>query len=113
MELQVRQQTSLESVDHSSTMYITESSQTIAITQDIKERLQALLAKGGPDPKDYKMLDRAMAGLYTALHDGRVSPTEIDELKALFDENFLKATIHGHGYCKPMGYAGDFLLIDK
>lgn len=113
MELQVMQQTSLESVNDSLNIHITENFHAVGVIPDVKEKLRALLEKGGPDRKDYKMLDQAMASLYAALQDGRVSPREIDALKHLFDDSFLNATIHGHGYRKPMGYAGDFLLIDK
>ena len=28
-------------------------------------------------------------------------------------EDFLRDTVQGHGWRKPLGYAGDFLMIDK
>jgi SAM-dependent methyltransferase len=81
--------------------------------QDIEEMLHKLIAKGGPDEADYKSLGDLMHHLHQEVKEGNLMPHELDSLKGLFSSEFLAETIHGHGYCKPMGYAGDFLLIDK
>jgi extracellular factor (EF) 3-hydroxypalmitic acid methyl ester biosynthesis protein len=113
MELQIAQHAALESVNDSWNTHLVENFVADGIIPKVKEQLQALLDKGGPDRRDYKMLDQAMAGLYEGLKRGWVSQQEIDELKELFNDAFLNATIQGYGFLKPMGYAGDFLMIDK
>jgi SAM-dependent methyltransferase len=83
------------------------------MVQDIEEMLRNLIAKGGPDKAEYQAIDDLMYDLHQEVKEGNLVPHELDSLKKLFSNEFLAETIHGHGYCKPMGYAGDFLLIDK
>ncbi|MBT1687034.1 class I SAM-dependent methyltransferase [Dawidia soli] len=113
MELQVNPFISRESANDSLGVYITESFPTVGSASEIKAQLQALVEKGGPDLKDYTKLDQTMATLYAHWQYGRLSQREIEDLKSVFHDSFLNATIHGHAYLKPFGYAGDFLLIDK
>lgn len=75
--------------------------------------LQDLLEKGGPDLYDYPMLDNLMEIIFTAQNGGSISKSDINETKKIFSEEYLMETIHGYGYRKPLGYAGDFLMIDK
>lgn len=81
--------------------------------RDIEEQLQTLLINGGPDKTQYKLVSEVMHRLYCAMKEGDLMPHELDSLKKLFNSPFLAETVHGHAYRKPMGYAGDFLLIDK
>lgn len=85
----------------------------IEILKAVKDQLQDLLDKGGPDENEYQLLDRVMLMLYQNLNTGLISQDDIDALKCLFTNEYLHETMHGNGYRKPMGYAGDFLLIDR
>ncbi|MDO1451607.1 class I SAM-dependent methyltransferase [Rhodocytophaga aerolata] len=83
------------------------------VNLSVAEVIAALLDKGGPDPEDYYYLDRYLKTLFSSVHSGLISFQEVEAAKQLFSEEFLSQTIHGYGYTKPMGYAGDFLMIDK
>jgi extracellular factor (EF) 3-hydroxypalmitic acid methyl ester biosynthesis protein len=113
MELQISQFGSRATVNESSGMYPPVDCPAAGLTSEIKVALEALLEKGGPDVTDYTKLDQTMATLYAGWQSGLISQQELDDLKRVFNASYLEATIHGHGYCKPFGYAGDFLLIDK
>jgi extracellular factor (EF) 3-hydroxypalmitic acid methyl ester biosynthesis protein len=111
MELQVMHNV-IADVINSSPVSREKKSQ-IELLKAVKDQLQGLLQKGGPDENEYQMLDRVMLTLYQNLNNGLVLQEEIDALKGLFTNEFLDETMHGYGYRKPMGYAGDFLLIDR
>jgi SAM-dependent methyltransferase len=113
MELQLLQDSSQENVYETSDFTMLENLLPTETTNEVEEQLQMLLEKGGPDEKDYPLLDEVMLTLYTGVQNGDILQEEINALKKLFNKDFLNETIHGYGYRKPMGYAGDFLLIDK
>lgn len=79
----------------------------------LQNLLLSMINKGGPEAEDYANLDRFMEVLYLSVQVGLISDEEIEEAKKLFTEEFLTETIHGYGYRKPLGYAGDYLMIDK
>lgn len=113
MELQLLQTAFPKAVSDTFDVFSVENllpKETIGVVED---QLQLLLDKGGPDESDYKLLDEMMTSLYNGVKQGSVLSEEVDSLKTLFTKEFLMETIHGHGYRKPFGYAGDFLLIDK
>lgn len=76
----------------------------------LEKRLAELLECGGPEPSEYDALDGAVASAWHAL---RHDPTSMLRLRRVFTEDFLRETLHGHAAGRPMGYPGDFLLIDK
>ncbi|WP_165823953.1 class I SAM-dependent methyltransferase [Pseudochryseolinea flava] len=90
-----------------------ETSSQNRMLEDFTERLQRLIAKGGPDRSDYNVLDDLMINLHQAVKEGDLMPHELDSLKKCFHTEFLEETVHGYAYRKPLGYAGDYLLIDK
>lgn len=75
--------------------------------------LVARLAERGPLPSEYE----AVSGLICRLvgEDPRsLLPERRDEIFAMLGaELATPATVLGHSYCKPYGYAGDFEIIDK
>ena len=79
----------------------------------VKNQLLEMLRKGGPEPQDYGLMDDLMHVLYLGYNNDRISDEDIQELKAVFDKTFLDESIHGYAYRKPLGYAGDYALIDK
>ena len=82
-------------------------------TEGIVHLMKQLLKEGGPSLEDYPLLDEIFNQLYFATKSGSVTEAEVAQMKGLFGEEFLAETIHGYGYRKPMGYAGDFMMIDK
>lgn len=113
MELQVLQHLSVKNDFESSHAFVAYHEQPTETIDDVEKQLQGLLKKSGPNKNEYKLLDEVMLRLYHGVQHGHVLPEAIDSLKKLFSEEFLRETIHGYGYRKPMGYAGDYLLIDK
>jgi extracellular factor (EF) 3-hydroxypalmitic acid methyl ester biosynthesis protein len=88
---------------------------SIALREVQEERLlalSALIAAGGPKRGDYAAIDRFMDVLYHDFTDGQVSIEEVRQLQNLFSSEWLENTIQGYGFRKPMGYAGDFGIID-
>lgn len=89
---------------------------TIAVKESpspLEKMILGLIEKGGPDESEYLQLDRFMEALYLSVQVGLISSEEVEAAKQLFSPEFLQETIHGYGYRKPMGYAGDYLIIDK
>lgn len=53
-----------------------------------------------------------MDNLYQMKLAGQLETTALSFLQGLFHDEFLAETTHGYVYRKPLGYAGDFRLID-
>jgi extracellular factor (EF) 3-hydroxypalmitic acid methyl ester biosynthesis protein len=66
--------------------------------------LNNLIRKGGPETHDYEK--------FTYIVDN-LTPSEIkpfrERINAILNEN----TLIGHGFVKPLGYPGDYILIDR
>ncbi|QEH43041.1 bifunctional 2-polyprenyl-6-hydroxyphenol methylase/3-demethylubiquinol 3-O-methyltransferase UbiG [Chitinophaga sp. XS-30] len=75
--------------------------------------LQEVIAKGGPDTKEYDALNSIFDQLSHDYKCGRLSAGEMEQLQSGFDVEGMENTLHGHCRQKPFGYAGDFLIIDK
>ncbi len=68
------------------------------------EFLKYLIEKGGPEPQDYAE--------FTAFVDN-IEPDLVDSLREKINSILNENTLIGHGFIKPYGYPGDFMLIDK
>lgn len=68
------------------------------------EFLKYLIDKGGPDLEDYAE--------FTSIVDS-LEHTEVDEFREHIKGILNEKTLIGHGFVKPYGYPGDFVLIDK
>lgn len=77
------------------------------------EFLQQVIAKGGPEVKEYDTLNGIFDQLFQDCNAGRLSPEEIAQLQRSFETEGMETTLHGHCRLKPYGYAGDFMIIDK
>lgn len=77
----------------------------VTMANEVESFLDSLIHKGGPDNKtDYETFTSIANKLtQTEIHEVR------DGLRFALDEN----TLMGHGFVKPYGYAGDFMLIEK
>ncbi|MCF0063832.1 class I SAM-dependent methyltransferase [Dyadobacter chenwenxiniae] len=81
--------------------------QSVAISM-----LREMVANGGPGEHDYPAIDEMMQHLYRLRQNGQISQEDIALLQGIFNDEFLRNTIHGYVYRKPLGYAGDYALID-
>ena len=77
------------------------------------EFLQNIIAKGGPEQKEYETLNKVFDALSYEYKNGRLSDDSLALLQEGFGDECLQNTLHGHIKTKPFGYAGDFLIIDK
>lgn len=71
-----------------------------------------MINAGGPHESEYPFLDALMENLYQMKLAGSLDAHTLDFLQSLFHEEFLAETLHGYVYRKPLGYTGDFRLID-
>lgn len=81
-------------------------------TSDVVNLLVDMLNAGGPRETEYPLLDALMEELFHMQQTNRLDTATLHLLQALFQEEFLAETMHGYVYRKPLGYAGDFQLID-
>lgn len=67
--------------------------------------IDSLLLKGGPERKEEYDKFAELAE--------KLSKEEIEEIRGDLSPALNVNTLMGHGYVKPYGYAGDFMLIEK
>lgn len=72
--------------------------------------IRSIVANNGPEPYQYNILNKCI----TYLSNG-MSNTELLWHQLISECDFLQTqeTILGHSRLKPMGYSGDFLLIER
>lgn len=63
--------------------------------------------------KDFSKIDQLIATVISDFKNGKISKMEMSAINHSFGMEFLENTIQGYGLRKPLGYAGDFLMIDK
>lgn len=91
----------------------TNSRSTVSTLDRLERRLADLVRTGGPDSSEYDDLNDQIHAVWTTCEDDRARAEAAARLQSALPEDFLIQTVHGHGLAKPMGYAGDFLMIDK
>lgn len=78
---------------------------TVCNYEEITSFLESLVIKGGPaNQEDSDRFTNCVNNL---------SREEIDQLRRELSFALDENTLMGHGYVKPYGYAGDFMLIEK
>lgn len=73
------------------------------------EYIRSVIANNGPEPYQYNTLNKCISYL------SRDKKTELLRHQLITECDFLQTqeTIMGHSRLKPMGYSGDFLLIER
>lgn len=95
------------------TIILTESAHIYGVQEsDTVSLLRNMVDAGGPEETEYALLDMLMAQLYRMKQTNQLSEPELAYLQSIFHSDFLNNTIHGYVYRKPLGYAGDYRLID-
>lgn len=83
------------------------------LVRETHEFISYLSEKGGPDPSDYLMLNTLLNNFSGDKSRGIASENQLQELREAFGEALSPETIQGWAYHKPLGYAGDFQIIEK
>ncbi|MEM9674580.1 MAG: class I SAM-dependent methyltransferase [Bacteroidota bacterium] len=83
------------------------------MTADILEVAQPQQSAVEHDERSLHRIHAFVEAISTGYRQGKVSLKKMNEVYRGFGEAFLTNTIQGHGWRKPFGYAGDFLMIDK
>ncbi len=78
------------------------------------EFMQAMLEKGGPEERDWPLLDAWFDTLDDWIGKGYYSSEDLPQIWAAWPQVFLTTnTLQGFVISRPHGYAGDFELIDR
>lgn len=83
------------------------------LIDETQQFIDYLSKKGGPDPSDYEMLNALLDNFSGDKSRGRASENQLERLREAFGDALSPETIQGWAYHKPLGYAGDFQLIEK
>ena len=74
------------------------------LDEKTSEFLDYLIENGGPEPREYDE--------FTSISNN-MDPANIDDFRGKIRTILNEKTLIGHGFIKPYGYPGDFILIDK
>ncbi len=91
----------------------THSSEVGKLVDETQQFIAHLSGKGGPDPSDYLMLNTLLHNFSGEKTQSMVSETQLQKLRAAFGDALSPETIQGWAYQQPLGYAGDFKIIEK
>lgn len=86
---------------------------TKTIIPELKEQLVKFSQHKRLTESDYDFINLTIKALGDGLRKNTIDKEVIAEINRSFGEEFLQNTIQGYGLRKPMGYAGDYLIIDK
>ncbi len=83
------------------------------LVNEAQEFIAHLSGKGGPDPSEYLMLNTLLQNFSRETTRSMVSQDQLESLRAAFGDALSSETIQGWAYQQPLGYAGDFKIIEK
>ncbi len=86
---------------------------TKTLIPELKEQLAKFSDYKQLSESDYDFINITIRALGEGLRKNTIDKEVIAEINRSFGEEFLHNTIQGYGLRKPMGYAGDYLIIDK
>jgi extracellular factor (EF) 3-hydroxypalmitic acid methyl ester biosynthesis protein len=75
--------------------------------------LQQLVNKGTLERSEFPILKFYEDEIGRMIQSGELTEEDILRLRNSFTEDYLQNSIHGRFLRKPLGYAGDFLMIDS
>lgn len=75
--------------------------------------LKSIIAKGGPEKREYPRLESSIAVLADLIEDRLLTPEEMNGLLGSCGFLFDKTSVMGHIKMKPHGYAGDYEIIER
>jgi extracellular factor (EF) 3-hydroxypalmitic acid methyl ester biosynthesis protein len=72
------------------------------------------LTQRGPQTTDYPLLNLFFQEVYDAVQNGEITEHEKLQMREWFGVSFnTEQTLQGHVCVRPLGYNGDYLIIDK
>lgn len=83
------------------------------LAQGTSEFISRFSKKGGPDPTDYPMLNTLLQQFSGGNIHKIFSADQLRSIRSAFGEALSPETIQGWAYHKPLGYAGDYQIIEK
>ena len=83
------------------------------LTREITEYFCYLSNNGGPNPADYPILNHQLDQFAHPQFFNLLTHEQINSLRNSLGGALSPETIQGWAYHKPLGYAGDYLLIEK
>jgi len=78
--------------------------ETLTVSKSLSDTIE-IIEKFGPDENDYSFINK----IVDSIQNEQEAQIFRELLKPVLNEN----TLFGHGFIKPFGYAGDYLLIEK
>ena len=90
-----------------------DSATTQILTREISAFLSHLVKNGGPTPAEYPLLNYHLTNFGNPHFLNNLSAEQIGDLRNSLGIALSPETIQGWAYHKPLGYAGDYLLIEK
>ncbi len=69
--------------------------------------------KGGPDQLDYPILNTIFQQFTSEAQHNRFSEQHLQSIREAFGESLSTETIQGWAFKKPLGYAGDYQIIER
>ena len=89
------------------------SSEVEKLVRETYEFISHLSEKGGPDPSHYLMLNTLLQCFCDDKSKSMLTENQLQTIREAFGEALSPETIQGWAYHKPLGYAGDFQIIEK
>jgi hypothetical protein len=83
------------------------------LAQGTSDFISHFAKKGGPDPSDYPILNTLLQQFSAENIQKNFSDEHLNMIRNAFGEALSPETIQGWAYHKPLGYAGDFQIIEK
>lgn len=75
--------------------------------------IKDLVNNGGPNTDDFTRLNLLFNSLAAEIKASPHAQSLVAEIRTALGEAVSPETIQGYGLQKPLGYPGDFLMIDK
>ena len=75
--------------------------------------LKSHVNKGGPSVEDFYDLDAWIAGIAEQARNGNLTSDDLMRLREELGEAISVETMQGFVFQKPLGYAGDYEIIDR
>ena len=83
------------------------------MTTEITETLPYSVVSEEHDERSLHRIHAFVEVLSTRYRQGKLSQQKMSDVYQRFGDDFLQNTLQGHGWRKPFGYAGDFMMMDK
>ncbi len=88
------------------------SQRSTHLIRQFDDLLHDFISKGGPLPREYSVLNRAIRHLGDAVRVGAIRPDDLDTYIEEVTRTYLPGTMQAEAMESKYGYSGDFEIID-